>query len=47
MVALGKGQGERAKAIIKEGQYRGDWVFLQNCHLVPDWLPELENIIEK
>ena len=33
--------------MIQEGQYRGDWIYLQNCHLAPDWLSELEGIIEK
>ncbi len=45
-VSLGKGQGEKAKALINETRPFGGWVMLQNCHLSSSFLPELEQIIE-
>lgn len=36
-----------AQEAIKVAQKFGNWVCLQNCHLVPDWLPILETIWEK
>ena len=26
---------------------RGQWVLLMNCHLLPQWLPTLEKLIER
>ena len=45
-ISLGQGQGEKAKETIKIAQLNGDWICLQNCHLVVNWLPELEVIQE-
>mmetsp|Transcript_10117 Transcript_10117/g.7583 ORF Transcript_10117/g.7583 Transcript_10117/m.7583 type:complete len:361 (+) Transcript_10117:1154-2236(+) len=45
-VSLGKGQGDKAKNIINEVKQHGGWVVLQNCHLCPSFLPELEYLIE-
>ena len=45
-VSLGQGQGEKAKEIIKIAQLNGEWICLQNCHLVASWLPELEAVQE-
>lgn len=46
-VSLGKGQGEKAKAVINECKQYGGWVVLQNCHLAVSFLPELEQIYEQ
>lgn len=45
-VSLGKGQGEKAKQLIKKVKSGPGWIVLQNCHLSKSFLPELEQIIE-
>lgn len=42
---MGQGQGPIAEKLIKEGCTKGNWVFLQNCHLATSWLPSLERIV--
>ena len=32
---------------MKEAMDRGRWVFFQNCHLAPSWMPTLERLIEQ
>jgi dynein heavy chain len=44
VLALGQGQESSAERIIAEGVKSGHWVYLRNCHLLPDWLPNLERI---
>lgn len=46
LVSLGKGQGDKARALINEIKNNGGWVVLQNCHLATSFLPELEQIFE-
>ena len=31
---------------MKQAMERGHWVFFQNCHLAPRWMPALERLIE-
>ncbi|XP_041081390.1 dynein heavy chain 1, axonemal [Polyodon spathula] len=45
-ISLGQGQGPRAEALTHEAMERGKWVFFQNCHLAPSWMPSLERLIE-
>lgn len=26
---------------------KGQWVFFQNCHLAPSWMPALERLVEQ
>jgi len=45
-ISLGQGQDEIAKRRIEEGNKEGHWVMLQNIHLMPRWLIELEKILD-
>lgn len=45
-IALGEGQDEIARRRIEEGNKEGHWVMLQNIHLMPKWLIELEKILD-
>ncbi|KAF4023972.1 hypothetical protein G4228_016077 [Cervus hanglu yarkandensis] len=45
-ISLGQGQGPRAEAMMRSSIERGKWVFFQNCHLAPSWMPVLERLIE-
>ena len=40
-------QGPRAEAMMRSAMERGKWVFFQNCHLAPSWMPTLERLIEQ
>ncbi|XP_030634236.1 dynein heavy chain 1, axonemal [Chanos chanos] len=45
-ISLGQGQGPWAEAMMHTAMERGKWVFFQNCHLAPSWMPSLERLIE-
>ncbi|KAG7197918.1 hypothetical protein KM043_016155 [Ampulex compressa] len=45
-ISLGQGQGPRAEAMMKQSMEFGYWVFFQNCHLAPSWMPKLEALVE-
>lgn len=45
-MALGQGMDELAKRRIEEGNKEGHWIMLENIHLMPSWLPELEKILD-
>ena len=47
MVSLGQGQGPIAERLMNEGQAKGHWVCLQNCHLSVSWLPKLDALLEQ
>jgi dynein heavy chain len=46
-ISLGQGQGPKAIAGINEGGKSGKWVLLQNCHLAPSFMNQLEGMVEK
>ncbi|XP_052743009.1 dynein axonemal heavy chain 1-like [Bicyclus anynana] len=45
-ISLGQGQGPLAEAMMRVGCDFGNWVFFQNCHLSPSWMPVLELNVE-
>ncbi|XP_026333708.1 dynein heavy chain 1, axonemal-like isoform X2 [Hyposmocoma kahamanoa] len=45
-ISLGQGQGPLAEAMMRAGCDFGNWVFFQNCHLSPSWMPVLEVNVE-
>ena len=45
-MALGEGMGEVARRRIDEGAKEGHWVMLQNIHLMPSWLKDLEKVLD-
>nr|XP_019941835.1 PREDICTED: dynein heavy chain 1, axonemal [Paralichthys olivaceus] len=45
-ISLGQGQGPWAETLMHAAMERGHWVFFQNCHLAPSWMPSLERLIE-
>lgn len=38
---------ELAKRRIEEGYKEGHWVMLQNIHLMPSWLKDLEKLLDQ
>lgn len=44
---LGNSIDDKVKELILEGAKNGDWVLLENLHLVTDWLLLLEKLIQK
>ena len=45
-MALGQGMGPKAEELVETCASRGLWLMLQNCHLLPKWLPTLEKIVD-
>ncbi len=44
VISMGNGTEEQAETSIRKARSdgRGDWLLLQNCHLVPEWLSKLQ-----
>lgn len=47
VVAMGAGREALAERAIEDTAREGGWVFLQNLHLLPAWLPRLEELLAK
>lgn len=46
-ISLGQGQGPVAEKMIATAKSKGDWVFLQNCHLATSWMIDMERTIQQ
>ena len=46
ILSLGQGQGATALAAIQTADSKGNWLLLNNCHLMKSWLKELPNAID-
>eukprot|EP01135_Chromosphaera_perkinsii_P002697 Nk52_evm65s226 gene=Nk52_evmTU65s226 len=46
-LALGQGQGKLALQLLETAASRGQWLMLQNCHLLISWLKDLEKALER
>jgi dynein heavy chain len=44
-LALGQGQDKLAEKALSDGWHRGNWVVLENCHLLTSWLKTLERLL--
>jgi len=49
LVSLSMGQGMEplADRLLKQQAAAGDWIFLQNCHLMPEWMKDLERQLDE
>lgn len=46
-LSMGQGQEKLALQYLETAIARGQWLMLQNCHLLVKWLRELEKELEK
>ncbi|XP_044053526.1 dynein axonemal heavy chain 10 isoform X1 [Siniperca chuatsi] len=46
-LAMGQGQEKVALQLLERAVSRGQWLMLQNCHLLVKWLKELEKSLER
>ncbi|KAJ3111626.1 Dynein heavy chain 6, axonemal [Phlyctochytrium bullatum] len=47
MISLGQGQGPIAEDLLRRATAKGDWLFLQNCHLAASWMNRLETLVKE
>ncbi|KAM6051570.1 dynein axonemal heavy chain 10-like [Theristicus caerulescens] len=47
VLAMGQGQEKIALQMLENAVVRGEWLMLQNCHLLVRWLINLEKALEK
>ncbi len=45
--SMGKGVEEEVEDRLARAAQNGDWLILENLHLVPDWLPTFEEKLSK
>lgn len=44
---MGQGQEQKALTLLRECAEKGNWIFLQNVHLMQSWLKDFETVLEK
>jgi len=44
-LSLGAGQHKAATILLSNAMKHGNWVFFENCHLSPSWLPTLSQLL--
>ena len=44
-ISLGQGQGPMAHRMLETAFIRGHWIVIQNCHLLMQWVDELEPLL--
>lgn len=42
---LGGNMNEKVQSLILKSAIKGDWLLLENLHLVTEWIPNLEKFI--
>ena len=47
VINLGQDQGQHAKRVIQSAQVKGDWIFIDNCHLAEGGSKELEMLMDQ
>ncbi|KAI5166248.1 Dynein Heavy Chain 10, Axonemal [Manis pentadactyla] len=47
LLAMGQGQEKLALQLLETAVARGQWLMLQNCHLLVKWLKDLEKSLER
>eukprot|EP00953_Heterococcus_sp_UTEX-ZZ885_P032394 16926-Heterococcus_DN1.PRE.1 len=45
-ISMGQGQEKPAEEVVTRFAKEGGWVMLQNCHLMQNWVPRLERLLE-
>ena len=45
-ISMGQGQEERALNLLQKCSEEGNWIFLQNVHLMSAWLKDFERKLE-
>ncbi len=46
-LSLGQGQGLKAKQALEQASKEGLWLLLENCHLMPSWMPSLTQLVDE
>ena len=45
-ISMGQGQEQIAFNALKDSAIKGNWLMIQNCHLMTEWMREFERALE-